>query len=160
MAQSKDWQAWLYGEQMRVESGKFLGRRTASVGALKSLLVKMLRTIMPSFTQFGSRTKKHAGRQVQPNAMLFRLASQYGHSANNVGVARSTRATGRKATPGFSPAAEAIGSIGLKDGQDGKVNSMYQSAVSRAFRDETAEMLRHIEASVLDNAEQSGFAVR
>lgn len=149
----------LQGQQMRTEVGRFSGRRIASVGSVKSLLVKMLRKIMPAFTQFGTVTKKSGGRQVAGNAMLIRLAGQYGHTASNVGVARTARASGTPASPGWSPTASAEGSLGVKSSQEGRVNPMYSAAIARGIADETAEMLRHLEAKVLDNAEASGFTV-
>lgn len=154
----------LYGQEMRDQSGAFLRGRTSSVGAMKALVVRMLRRVMPAFTQFGSVTKKSGGRQVTGNAMLIRLAGQYNHAASNVGVSSNVSkrqsATGKTAVPGWKPFAEVSGEYGVKAGQDPKVNARYQAAVQRAFADETREMIDHLRAKVLDNAEAAGFIVK
>jgi len=149
----------LYGDVMLTEGGKFGGRRVSSVGSLKSLVVKMLRKVMPAFTQFGRAAGK-GKRAIRGNAMLQLLAAQYNHSATNVGVARRANATVKKASPGFNPVAECLGKILVDTGQESRVDNRYNAAAQRAFNDETAEMLRHLEATVLDSAENSGFDVR
>ena len=157
-------QAGLYGQAMRDASGSFLRGRTSSVGAMKALVVRMLRKVMPAFTQFGSVTKKSGGRQVKGNAMLIRLAGQYNHAASNVGVSsnisKRQTASGKAASAGWRPFAEVSGEYGVKTGQDSTVNARYQAAVQRAFADETREMLDHLRAKVLDNAEAAGFIVK
>lgn len=139
-------QPGLYGDQMRIESGKFLRNRVSSVGAMKAAVVIAIRKFMPSFTQFGSATKKSGGRQVKPNAALVAMAKRYlgGGPLNNVGVNRNSKTMATIAKPGFSPTATALISIGVNDDQVGRVEQRYHAAYTRAFADETQEMLNHI----------------
>jgi hypothetical protein len=148
----------LYGEEMTQAAGKFSRGRQGSVGALKAVCVAALRKFMPAFTQFGSSTKKAGGRQVAPNAALVRLAGEYGHGVgSNVGLRRNAKSDARPARPGFNPHAEALLSLGVKDGQPPKVEQRWNTAFARAFSDETAEMLRHLGETVVDNAKVNGF---
>lgn len=150
----------LYGDEMRTETGRFTRGRISSVGAMKAMVVRMIRAVMPRFTQFGGTTKKAGGRQIQPNAMLQRLATEYGHAQSNVGVSPRSKASARRAVPGYNLVAEANGTIGVKDDQTGKVNDRYNRALAQAFRDEEVDLRRHILAVVLDNAQNSGFTVK
>jgi hypothetical protein len=150
----------LYGDAMRSASSKLQAGRQRSVGSLKALIVKMVRKVMPAFTQFGTSTKKAGGRVVKGNAMLIRLASEYGHAASNVGVSRETRVSGQPAMPGWNPVVEINASRMVKEGQEGKVDSRYQAALTRAFADETRAMVEHVRAKVLDDAKASGFTVK
>lgn len=150
----------LYGAEMRKEAGRFSRGRVASVGTVKALIVKMLRGVMPGFTQFGAVTAKSKGHQVKGNAMLIKLAGQYNHAASNVGAARNSTSTADRAKPGLNPVVQVGGWLDVDNGQESRVDARYTQAATRAFADERVEMLNHISGAVLDAASQSGFNVK
>lgn len=134
----------LYGADMRKAAGKLRSRAVGSVGYLKSVIAKAIKQINGHFTQFGFSTKKASGKQISGNATAIKFAAEYGTSQANVGMHKGGRAYVLPARAGFSPQAIADMATGIANGQESRVENEYNSAFSRAYRDETAELNRHL----------------
>ena len=131
--------------ELEAHGAGLLNRAVGSVGYTKSAVVKSLKALSGGFAQFGiKRGKRSTKKDVPPNQALLKIASEYGMAYNNVGVHKGAKQRTKGATPGISPVATVNLSIGLADGQVGKVTSEYNAAMSRAMADEMAEMKRHI----------------
>lgn len=127
----------LYGAEMRKAAGKFRKKRIGSVGYLKSVVVKAIRKISPSFTQYGTWVqtgKQIAGggfsqrrprqwngvnlewkqkREVKANAALMKITAEYGAFAGNVAVMKGAQTTVKMATPGLNPQGLVAMDLGL-----------------------------------------------
>lgn len=161
----------LYGKEMKDAAAAFLRRSVGSVGYLKSAIVRALRHLNGHFTQYGSTFKKgrRAGMEgksvsnpqqaggvnvainkygkTQANAALVKINAEYGFLPDgNVGVHKGSKSSTYPAKPRLDPTAMVQLSIGIADDQLGRVTSIYDAAMSRALRDETVEMRKHLAA--------------
>jgi len=135
----------LYGERMKTAAASLRRRSIGSVGYLKSGLIQAIKRFNGSFSQFGGTTKKSGGKQIQPNGAFLKLMAQYGYVGvlGNVAKHKGVKVQTWPSVESFSAkklSAAAQLSIGLKDDQVGKVSGMYDAAMTRALRDERAEM--------------------
>lgn len=139
----------LYGERMAKAAASLRRKAIGSVGYLKSGLIPAIRKFQGHFTQFGGSSKKSKGKQISGNAAFMRLVREYGGLAGTGNVARhrGSKTDVWLAKPGFGGSkseAWASISVGIADGQVAKVNEIYTTAATRAFRDEREEMERHL----------------
>lgn len=160
---SKAGKPGLYGEDMAKAAASLRRKAIGSVGYLKSGLIGAIKKFNATekfksghFTQFGGSTKKSGGKQVSGNAAFMRLVDQYGgmQGTGNVAKHRGSKFEVWVAKPGLSgikTEAWMQVSIGIADDQVQKVDAIYATAATRAFRDEREEMERHL-AEKLANA--------
>ena len=146
----------LYGEDMAKAAASLRRKAIGSVGYLKSGLIGAIRKFQGHFTQFGGSTKKSKGKQISGNAAFMRLVDQYGgmQGTGNVAKHRGAKFEVRPSKPGLSGSKTEAWmqvSIGIADDQVQKVDAIYATAATRAFRDEREEMERHL-AEKLANA--------
>ena len=146
----------LYGEDMAKAAASLRRKAVGSVGYLKSGLIGAIRKFQGHFTQFGGSTKKSKGKQISGNAAFMRLVDQYGgmQGTGNVAKHRGAKFEAWAAKPGLSGSKTEAWmqvSIGIADDQVQKVDAIYATAATRAFRDEREEMERHL-AQKLANA--------
>ena len=139
----------LYGEDMAKAAASLRRKAIGSVGYLKSGLIGAIRKFQGHFTQFGGSTKKSKGEQISGNAAFMRLVDQYGgmQGTGNVAKHRGAKFEVRVAKPGLSGSKTEAWmqlSIGIADDQVQKVDTIYATAATRAFRDEREEMERHL----------------
>jgi len=139
----------LYGETMAKAAAALRRKAIGSVGYLKSGLIPAIRKFQGHFTQFGGSSKKSKGKQISGNAAFMRLVREYGglEGTGNVAKHRGSKTDVWLAKPGFGGSkseAWASISVGIADGQVAKVNEIYTTAATRAFRDEREEMERHL----------------
>ena len=139
----------LYGEDMAKAAASLRRKAVGSVGYLKSGLIGAIRKFQGHFTQFGGSTKKSGGKQISGNAAFMRLVDQYGgmQGTGNVAKHRGSKFEVWVAKPGLSgikTEAWMQVSIGIADDQVQKVDAIYATAATRAFRDEREEMERHL----------------
>lgn len=152
----------LYGETMAKAAAALRRKAIGSVGYLKSGLIPAIRKFQGHFTQFGGSSKKSKGKQISGNAAFMRLVREYGglEGTGNVAKHRGSKTDVWLAKPGFGGSkseAWASISIGIADGQVAKVNEIYTTAATRAFRDEREEMERHL-AEKLEAAAQDAIS--
>jgi len=147
MATEGDGPKGLYGERMAKAAASLRRRSIGSVGYLKSGLIQAIKRFNGKygFTQFGGVTKKSGGKQIQPNGAFLKLMAQYGYVGvlGNVAKHKGVKVQTWPSVESFSAkklSAAVQLSIGLKDDQVGKVSGMYDAAMTRALRDERAEM--------------------
>jgi len=141
-------------DKMKDAAAAFRRRSIGAVGYLKSPIARALKKLNGHFTQFGFKTKKSKGREVSPNAALVKIAAEYGLGMSNVSMHGGSKASVRPARPSLSPVVSVNLSLGLADGQHGKVSSEYNAAMSRAMIDEIAEMRRHVGGVMQDLADE------
>ena len=146
----------LYGEDMAKAAASLRRKAIGSVGYLKSGLIGAIRKFQGHFTQFGGSTKKSKGKQISGNAAFMRLVDQYGgmQGTGNVAKHRGSKFEAWPSKPGLSGSKTEAWmqvSIGIADDQVQKVDAIYATAATRAFRDEREEMERHL-AEKLANA--------
>ena len=137
----------LYGEDMAKAAASLRRKAVGSVGYLKSGLIGAIRKFQGHFTQFGGSTKKSGGKQISGNAAFMRLVDQYGGGPGNVAKHRGAKFEVLTAKPGLSGSKTEAWmqvSIGIADDQVQKVDAIYATAATRAFRDEREEMERHL----------------
>lgn len=139
----------LYGEDMAKAAASLRRKAVGSVGYLKSGLIGAIRKFQGHFTQFGGSTKKSGGKQISGNAAFMRLVDQYGgmQGTGNVAKHRGAKFEVWTAKPGLSGSKTEAWmrvSIGIADDQVQKVDAIYATAATRAFRDEREEMERHL----------------
>jgi hypothetical protein len=145
---SKTGKFGLYGDTMKTAAAKIRRRAIGSVGYLKSAVVKALRAAKGRFVQFGGKYK-YNGRgtvEIKGNYALIALANQYGLPEENVAIHKGSNATFHSADKGIglSPQARMQIVIGLADGQQSRVQAIYNPSMQRALDDERKEMLAHI----------------
>jgi hypothetical protein len=159
----------LYGEEMKTMASAFMRKSIASVGYLRSAVVKAIRVYNKGFTQFQAQKwkplVKPAGYKApkKTNAALVALANQYGLPEENVAVHKGTRARGFQAVPGYNPTATIVMTAGIADNQYNRVASIYNPAMQRALDDETAELANHMTEALLANGkvlEDNGFDIK
>jgi len=172
IAQSREAKAGrrgLYGEQMKAAASSLMRKSIASVGYLRSAVVKAIRVYNRGFTQFQSPKwkplSKPAGYKApkKTNAALVALANQYGLPEENVAVHKGTRARGFQAVPGYNPTATIVMTAGIADNQYNRVAGIYHPAMQRALDDETAELTNHMTEALLANGkvlEDNGFDIK
>ena len=153
----------LYGQTMAKAAAALRRKAIGSVGYLKSGLIPAIRKFQGHFTQFGGSSKKSKGKQISGNAAFMRLVREYGglEGTGNVAKHRGSKTDVWLAKPGFGGSkseAWASISIGIADGQVAKVNELYTTAATRAFRDEREEMERHL-AEKLEAAAEDAIKV-
>ena len=139
----------LYGEKMAKAAASLRRKAIGSVGYLKSGLIGAIRKFNGHFTQFGGSSKKSKGKQISGNAAFMRLVREYGglEGTGNVARHRGSKTDVWLAKPGFGGSkseAWALVSLGIADDQVQRVNAIYTTAATRAFRDEREEMERHL----------------
>jgi hypothetical protein len=139
----------LYGEDMAKAAASLRRKAVGSVGYLKSGLIGAIRKFQGHFTQFGGSTKKSGGKQISGNAAFMRLVDQYGGMQGTGNVAKHRGAkfevwTAKTGLSGSKTEAWMQVSIGIADDQVQKVDAIYATAATRAFRDEREEMERHL----------------
>ena len=137
----------LYGEDMAKAAASLRRKAVGSVGYLKSGLIGAIRKFQGHFTQFGGSTKKSGGKQISGNAAFMRLVDQYGGGPGNVAKHRGAKfemLTAKPRLSGSKTEAWMQVSIGIADDQVQKVDAIYATAATRAFRDEREEMERHL----------------
>lgn len=147
----------LHGATMREAAGKFMRRSVASVGYLKSGIVKAIRKVSPGFTQYGRTTGKNP---FKGNAAAQRLASEYGAEQANVAMHKGTNATYRPPENSFKSSSTVNIVAGVQDSQVSKVDAIYNATAQRAFADEAVELEKHLGLVVEDLAKQMGFEKR
>ena len=150
----------LYGEKMKTASASLRRKAVGSVGYLKSGLIGAIRKFQGHFTQFGGSTKKSKGKQISGNAAFMRLVREYGglEGTGNVARHRGAKFQVWTAKPGFSGSkTEALMnlSIGIADNQVARVNAIYTTAATRAFRDERIEMEKHLADKLAQAADEA-----
>lgn len=172
IAQAKEAKAGrrgLYGEEMKTMASALMRKSIASVGYLRSAVVKAIRVYNKGFTQFQAQKwkplVKPAGYKApkKTNAALVALANQYGLPEENVAVHKGTRARGFQAVPGYNPTATIVMTAGIADNQYNRVASIYNPAMQRALDDETAELANHMTEALLANGkvlEDNGFDIK
>lgn len=153
----------LYGQTMAKAAAALRRKAIGSVGYLKSGLIPAIRKFQGHFTQFGGSSKKSKGKQISGNAAFMRLVREYGglEGTGNVAKHRGSKTDVWLAKPGFGGSkseAWASISVGIADGQVAKVNEIYTTAATRAFRDEREEMERHL-AEKLEAAAEDAIKV-
>ena len=145
----------LYGQRMAKAAANLRRKAIGSVGYLKSGLIGAITKFNKSFTQTGraekvnKKTGKVTKKGMSGNAAYFALLRQYGMlvGAGNVAKHKGAKFDALLAKAGFGGSkseAWASISIGIADGQVAKVNEIYTTAATRAFRDEREEMERHL----------------
>lgn len=134
-----------YGAEMKKDAASFRRATLGSIGYLKSGFIPLIRKFNGHFTQLGG---KIGGRQVNSNAAFIRILSNYGLlvGSGNVAKHRGVKTSHNFPTAGFNPTAIAGISLKLKDGQEGKVNAIFDEATTTALHDERKEMERVIAA--------------
>lgn len=172
IAQAKEAKAGrrgLYGEEMKAAASSLMRRSIASVGYLRSAVVKAIRIYNRGFTQFQSPKwrplVKPAGYKApkKTNAALVALANQYGLPEENVAVHKGTRANGIQAVPGFNPTASVFMTAGIADNQYARVQSIYNPAMQKALDDELVELTNHMTEAMLANGkilEDNGIDIK
>ena len=159
----------LYGQEMKAMASSFMRKSIASVGYLRSAVVKAIRVYNRGFTQFQAQKwkplVKPAGYKApkKTNAALVALANQYGLPEENVAVHKGTRARGVQAVPGFNPTATIVMTAGIADNQYNRVAGIYNPAMQRALDDETTELTNHMTEALLANGkvlEDNGFDIK
>jgi len=150
----------LYGQTMAKAAAALRRKAIGSVGYLKSGLIPAIRKFQGHFTQFGGSSKKSKGKQISGNAAFMRLVREYGglEGTGNVAKHRGSKTDVLLAKPGFGGSkseAWASISIGIADDQVQRVNAIYTTAATRAFRDEREEMERHLAEKLEAAAEEA-----
>jgi hypothetical protein len=150
----------LYGEKMKTASASLRRKAVGSVGYLKSGLIGAIKKFQGHFTQFGGSSKKSKGKQISGNAAFMRLVREYGglEGTGNVARHRGAKFQVSTAKPGLSgPKTEAWMnlSIGIADDQLERVNAIYTTAATRAFRDERIEMEKHLADKLAQAADEA-----
>lgn len=152
---AKAGKAGLYGSEMAQAAASLRRRAIGSVGYLKSGLIGAIKKFNGHFTQTGRaekvsrRTGKVSKKGMSGNSAFFAMLRQYGMlvGAGNVAKHRGAKFEAMTAKPGFSGAKTVASvqlSIGISDDQVQRVNTIYTTAATRAFRDEREEMERHL----------------
>lgn len=146
----------LYGDDMRKAASKVFRRAVGSVGYMKAAVVAAIKKMNGHFTQWGGRTRKSNGRDVSPNGALVRIAGQYGvtMAAGNVAVMKGAKASVTAASPGLSPVAQAVMTLGTTRPVD-EIAARMNPAMAQAIRDELEEMKAHIQDVVDDCANRA-----
>lgn len=139
-----------YGKIMSDDVAAFRRATMGSIGYLKSGFVDLIRKFNGHFTQAGG-TKTKKGSKVErtsPNAAFMKMLANYGLLVGHGNVAKHK---GVKVAYNFpvmslNPIAISQISLKLKDGQEGKVNAMFDEATTTALHDERKEMERVLAA--------------
>lgn len=172
IAQAKEAKAGrrgLYGEEMKAAASSLMRKSIASVGYLRSAVVKAIRIYNRGFTQFqGQKWRplvKPAGYKApkKTNAALVALANQYGLPEENVAVHKGTKAHGLQAVPGWNPTAFVSMRTGIADNQYARVQSIYNPAMQKALDDELIELTNHMTEAMLANGkilEDNGIDIK
>lgn len=163
----------LYGDEMKKAASSLLRRSIGSVGYLKSSVVKAMKIVNGHFTQFGSKPKRGGKASAaagdaelvnysksKANAALLRINAEYGGLAvGNVSMFKGAKATATKALPGINPISKFGLTIGLGEGQLGRVQAIYGAAANRAMADEVQSIRRHLAAKVQEVADAHAPAI-
>jgi hypothetical protein len=154
---------------MKAAASALMKKSIASVGYLRSAVVKSIRIYNRGFTQFQSPKwkplSKPAGYRApkKTNSALVAMANQYGLPEENVAVHKGTVAHGFQAVPGFNPTAFVSMRTGIADSQYNRVSEIYNTAMQKAMEDETTEMINHMTEALLANGkvlEDNGIAIK
>lgn len=166
---TKNFAGGLYGKTMKAAASALMKKSIASVGYLRSAVVKSIRIYNRGFTQFQSPKwkplSKPAGYKApkKTNAALVSLANQYGLPQENVGIHKGTVAHGVQAVPGWNPNAFVSMRTGIADNQYNRVSEIYNTAMQKAMDDETTEMVNHMTEALLANGkvlEDNGISIK
>lgn len=156
---TKQGERGLYGEKMRKASTALQRRAIGSIGYLKSALIGPIKALNGKygFTQIG-RASRGKTKGVSGNAAFFRLLSEYGITSGtgNVSKMKGAKHSIMLARPGLNPLAMVRLTLGIADGQQGKVESEYAAPFAKALQDERLEMERHL-ADKLESAAQDAI---
>ena len=156
----KEGKKGLYGKEMRKAAGAVRRRAIGSVGYLKSAIAVAIRKLQGHFSQLGTRarttrTGRVIGRERTANQAFLNLLTEY----NVIGFSNVAIMRGAKHSVWFATAKNMIAnvqfSIGIKDGQEGRVAEVYSKAMNQALRDERVEMERHLAAKVEQAAQEA-----
>jgi hypothetical protein len=139
-----------YGKIMKDDAAALRRASVGSIGYLKSGFVALIRKFNGHFTQTGG-TKTAKGSKVErtsPNAAFMKMLANYGLLVGhgNVAIHRGVKVAYNFPVMSLNPVAIAQISLKLKDGQEGKVNAMFDEATTTALHDERKEMERVIAA--------------
>jgi len=157
--ENKSGRRGLYGKDMKEAASSLMRKSIASVGYLRSAVVKAIRIYNRGFTQFQSQKwkplVKPAGYKApkKTNAALVALANQYGLPEENVAVHKGTKAHGVQAVPGWNPTAFVSMRSGISDNQYNRVAGIYNPAMQKALDDELAELTNHMTEALLANGQ-------
>ncbi len=156
----KEGKKGLYGKEMRKAAGALRRRAVGSVGYLKSAIAVAIRKLQGHFSQLGTRAKttrtgRVIGRERTANQAFLDLLQEY----NVIGRGNVSVMRGAKHSVWFATEKNMIAnvqfSIGIKDGQEGRVADVYSKAMNQALRDERVEMERHVAAKVEQAAQEA-----
>jgi hypothetical protein len=151
----------LYGDSMREAAKSTRQRATGSVGYLKAVIAKGIARINGHFTQFGGalRTRRGVKTRTQANAALVTIAQEYGvyPIAGNVKMFKNQFVTFYRAEARVNPTEMITGRMGVKDGQESTVMTIYKDVFGRAMNDELREMKAHLGEVVADEANKVGI---
>jgi len=159
----------LYGKAMKAAASALMKRSIASVGYLRSAVVKSIRIYNRGFTQFQSPKWKPLSKPAsyrapkKTNSALVAMANEYGLPQENVGIHKGTVAHGFQAVPGFNPTAFVSMRTGVADNQYNRVSEIYNTAMQKAMDDETTEMINHMTEALLANGkvlEDNGISIK
>ena len=139
-----------YGIQMKDAVAAFRRATIGSIGYLKSGFVDLIRKFNGHFTQTGGTKVRGGtkGQETSGNAAFLKMLANYGLLGGHGNV---TRHKGVKVSYNFpvmslNPVAIAQISLKLKDGQEDKVNAIFDEATTTALHDERKEMERVLAA--------------
>lgn len=156
----KEGKKGLYGKEMRKAAGALRRRAVGSVGYLKSAIAVAIRKLQGHFSQLGTRarttrTGRVIGRERTANQAFLDLLEEY----NVIGRGNVSVMRGAKHSVWFATEKNMIAnvqfSIGIKDGQEGRVAEVYSKAMNQALQDERVEMERHVAAKVEQAAQEA-----
>ena len=145
----------LYGEDMKKASASLMRRAIGSVGYLAAPVAKAIKKLQGHFSQFGGTAGSVGGvRPYAANKALVALAEEYGITdRSNVGLHKGAYSFTKEAKPGINPRVTADMALAISDGnQIPRVDARYNTAFSKAFNDERAEMTRHIAKRMQEHA--------
>lgn len=134
-----------HGAEMKEAAASFRRATLGSIGYLKSGFIPLIKKFNGHFTQLGGKQK---GKQVNSNGAFIKLLSSYGLlvGSGNVAKHRGVKTSHNFPTAGLNPTAIAGISLKLKEGQEGKVNALFDEATTTALHDERKEMERVLAA--------------
>lgn len=139
-----------YGQEMAKAVGEFRKATVGSIGYLKSGLVQLIRRFNGHFMQTGGTQVRGGtkGQKTSPNAAFMKILANYGLLVGhgNVAIHRGVKVAYNFPVMSLNPIAIAQISLKLKEGQEGKVNAMYEEATTTALHDERKEMERVLAA--------------
>lgn len=134
-----------HGAEMKEAAASFRRATLGSIGYLKSGFIPLIKKFNGHFTQLGGKQK---GKQVNSNGAFIRMLSSYGLlvGSGNVAKHRGVKTSHSFPVMSLNPIAVVQISLKLKEGQEGKVNALFDEATTTALHDERKEMERVLAA--------------